>query len=312
LYYRMSNKELLIVWTDIQIFEIKKDDTLVDEILDTILKGITSKKISEGTLKNLYSAKEKGAPYPIELFIKVKVEIFEVMHSENYLLFVEYCNLASIYSKRRWDIGISLPDQAFDRLIQEADLNTTDWKLRLDKNGIKVHEKTRTGPNYCIRDEAIVNAPADMLVDLVWAKRAEYDKLLISVDMLEKINEDTNIYHLKFNSPFLMKNKDAVALLSKKKAADGSIMLLCTKCEHPKAQETKEFVRMEGNLVGNILIPLSSTSTLFVGIVQWTDKGNKLDLFIQEKLMKKIAYKTVKIFRGYAEKLYAQSKTIEQ
>jgi len=305
----MSNKEVLIVWTDIQIYEIKKDDTLVNEIIDAISQGITSKHISESTLNNLYIAKDKGPPYPTDIFLKVKEEIFKAMHSENYLLFAEYCTLASIYSKRRWDIGISLPDQAFDKLIQEADVNTANWKLRLDKNGIRIHKKKQPGSHYCVRDETIVNAPVDMLVDLVWAKRAEYDNLLSSVEMLEKINEETMVYHIKFNPFFpFAKRRDGVILLSKKKTADGGAMLLVTKCDHLKAQETKEFARMEGNLIGNILIPLSSTSTLFVGIIQCTDKGSLFDIFIQDKLILKIAYKTLRIFKEHAEKLYAPSK----
>jgi len=297
----MYRKDVLIAWIDIQIFEKLKDDSIVEEIWEALNDEKLLAVVSKNTLNEIQELKAKGSPYISTMFSKAKEEIFESMQKEDYSLFIESCTLASIYSKRRWNTGLSLPEEAFNKIINECDV--TGWKLKLESGDIKIHKKKIQYSNICYREECIVNVPINVLADLMFSKRAEYDKVLFSMNVLEKINQDTVIYHgiTKSLVP-LCKKRDFVIMLSKREK-NGSIMILTSSCDHESAPETDKYVRMKLNLVGNILTPLSSTTTLCIGVNQVLDTGKLLGTVKQGKMMIDRCLKRCKQLKEYTETL---------
>jgi len=243
------------------------------------------------------------------MFSKVKEEIFKAMLADGYSVFVESFILASIYSKRRWRNGISLPDETFIKLVQESDVKS-GWKPKMETNGIKVHKKRLPGSNICYREECVVNAPLQMMVDMVFLKRAEYDKGTLSIEVLERINTETVILHIKLkNFVPLAKNRDAVVLMCTKRT-NSSVMILLGSCDHENAPETDECLRSKVSLAGGILTPLSSTFTRYVGVVQVVDTGKLPGTAKQGRVMANRSANRVKAMVEYAEKIFAESKSV--
>jgi len=296
----------MLMMVDIQIFENNNDNPVVEEICEAIFVGAPSTLITETTLNDLKEIKDKGDPYPANMFSKVKEEIFKAMHNEDYSDFVENCALASIYSKRRWDDGLSLPHEVFDRLVKE--IEAKDWKVKLNNDDISIYKRKLPSSNIVYKDDSIVKAPIELIADLLFLRRAEYDKGIISMNVLEKINNDTFICHiLAKNFIPLAKKRDLVILICRKKTKSGNVMVLFTSCDHKDAPETNEYIRLKVKLIGNLCIPLSSTLTRCVGVVEATDPGKLPEIVKQGMVMVNRSLTRIKALKECSEKLY-QSK----
>jgi len=308
----MSFREALIAWVDIQIFETK-NEPIVEEIWSALSTGAASSLVPKDTMNEIKVIVDKGPPYPPNMFSKLKEEIFVAMRKEEYSSFVENCTLASIYSKRRWNSGISLPDETFERLFEECD--TKKWKLKLINDSIKVYQKKISESNVCYMNDSIINAPLDMIVNLLFLKDNEYDKNIHSMNILEKINDETFICHLIASNPFypIVKRRDMVYLTCLKKAKNGDTVLLLSGCDHKNAPETKDNVRVKLTLMGSILTPLSSSSTRHLGITQVMDSGNFTDLRgLTRKMTRDRALSRAKSLRDCAEKTFIQSQNVKK
>jgi len=300
----MSIREALIIWVDIQIFQ--KDYSLLEEIWEALSSSNISTLISEETIKDLQEIRNKGPPFPPNLFSKVREEIFKAIHTQDCSLFIENCSLASIYSKRRWNAGMSLPDEAFEELINECDV--LSWKLKMDSDDIKIYKKDVIS-TICVREECIINASIELIPDLIFLKRQEYEKGIISMDVLEKINDDTFICRMILKSALpLVKKRDIVFLHCTKKTTSG-VLILITSCDHKNAPETDEYLRIKSKLSGYILTSMSSNYTRYVGLSQLVnDKSKYLENRIQGKIVRSRAHARSKSLKEYAEKLHAQNK----
>jgi len=164
--------------------------------------------------------------------------------------------------------------------------------------------------NISFMDETTINAPIDLVQDLVFFKQGEYDKDIVSLDILEKINEETCICHLICSNNLypIVKKRDLVYLVCVKKLNSGKTTLLFTSCDHKDAPETKDCVRVKVSLAGSILTPLSSTSTHCMSVTQVIDSGKFIEMGgIQRKLVRKKGFIRAKALRECAEK-QAQAK----
>eukprot|EP01119_Soliformovum_irregulare_P008435 TRINITY_DN21552_c0_g1_i1.p1 TRINITY_DN21552_c0_g1~~TRINITY_DN21552_c0_g1_i1.p1 ORF type:complete len:326 (-),score=70.59 TRINITY_DN21552_c0_g1_i1:115-1002(-) len=168
---------------------------------------------------------------------------------------------AAIYQKRSGGVG-EIPDEMYEVLRERLDVTAGSWELKHDKDS-QVYMSSEEG-QLCILETALANVPLSKAIDiLIYSPSSRFYKTQESLEEIGPSSRITYLAHKKTSFGKILPAKlDMVVFQSSKRMDDGSLMVLTTSVEHPKApSESSKKERVQLIYGGVILTSAGPTQT---------------------------------------------------
>ena len=142
-----------------------------------------------------------------------------------------------------------------------------------------------------LKSQGIVDCPAGKLAALIHSENEadvkKFENDLISTRTIKKIDDQSNIYYRKYQTPAVLDNRDFISLGTLVNREDGSFIRVATSINYPGIPVPSGFLRGRIIITGFHLIPLGE-KTLVVRISQVDPRGG-VPKFLVNTFKKKTA-----------------------
>ena len=182
-------------------------------------------------------------------------------------------------------IGLNDVDKDFpfsseaNRVLKEAEALLDEkegWEdLKLKSRFVKGSRRKAAGGLYVIKGEGEINRSINEVVDALKDinKKGGYDSMFESGNIVETINESSEIVYQKYKGKAGVSPRDFCLLQKRFEMADGKVVAVATSVLHSKCPETK-FVRAQLFMGCHFLTPTGPNSTMDVYMIYVDVKGS--------------------------------------
>ncbi|KAM3136661.1 hypothetical protein pb186bvf_011297 [Paramecium bursaria] len=169
--------------------------------------------------------------------------------------------------------------ELYTKVISIQEINEKNmWELFSNKEGYIVYTKTNPDNGIKInRTQTEIAHKPEVIANVVWdvKKRQLYDEKVETAQIVESIDNNTQIVYVRVKPPaILMSSRDLVLLQRIFKNQDGSIVIIAKSIIHQNQPPVHKVERAEMSLAGWILTPQANGMTKIVSLQCLDPKGD--------------------------------------